>query len=184
MYINGGKRGAFKCKYPFGYTRKEYYFIYVIMLHSMIVISIILTIIIIFKIKKLNKTSNEFSVNVVKKGGKEKRMTRYVVLLATIQLIRLIQDQCYYANIKINGYDESIRYISFGLKPFVCALWMFVNAVSIIFISKTLRDAVFKNLKLDIVYRKLFRKSKVEKIAYNSNIIQNINRGTKKKIII
>uniref|UniRef100_A0A0K0F3A9 Serpentine receptor class gamma n=1 Tax=Strongyloides venezuelensis TaxID=75913 RepID=A0A0K0F3A9_STRVS len=184
MYFNGGKRGAFKCKYPFGYTRKEYYFIHVLMLHSTIVISIILTITILFKIKKLNKATDEFFVNTVKNGAKEKRMTRYIVLLGIVQLIRLIHDQCYYANIKINGYDESIRYINFGLRPFIRALWMFVNAVSIIFISKTLRDDVFKNLKLDIAYRKLFRGNAVTSISYNSNITQNINQGTKKKIII
>uniref|UniRef100_A0A0K0F3A8 Serpentine receptor class gamma n=1 Tax=Strongyloides venezuelensis TaxID=75913 RepID=A0A0K0F3A8_STRVS len=184
MYFNGGKRGAFKCKYPFGYSRKEYYLIHVIMLHSIIVISIILTIIILFKIKKLNKITDEFSVNTVKKGAKEKRMTRYVVLLGIVQLIRLIQDHCYYANVKINGYDESIRYIVFGLKPFICALWMFVNAVSIIFISKTLKDAVFKNLKLDIAYMKLFSGNMVTSISYNPNIIQDMNHEKKKKIII
>uniref|UniRef100_A0A0N5C3K0 7TM_GPCR_Srx domain-containing protein n=1 Tax=Strongyloides papillosus TaxID=174720 RepID=A0A0N5C3K0_STREA len=101
-----------------------------------------------------------------------------------MQLLRLIQDQLYWIDIKINGYDESLRYIIRGFDPFVSALWMFINAASIILISKTLRDAIFENLKFDVVYKKLFRKNIVVKISYNSNIIQNINRGTKKKIII
>uniref|UniRef100_A0A0N5CHB4 G_PROTEIN_RECEP_F1_2 domain-containing protein n=1 Tax=Strongyloides papillosus TaxID=174720 RepID=A0A0N5CHB4_STREA len=98
-----------------------------------------------------------------------------------MQLIRLIQDQFYYNEIKVNGYDESIRYIISGLRPFVSVSWMFINASSIILISKTLRDAVFKNLKLDIVYKKLFKEIVV---VQNSNIIQNMNHGTKKKIFI
>uniref|UniRef100_A0A0K0F3B2 G-protein coupled receptors family 1 profile domain-containing protein n=1 Tax=Strongyloides venezuelensis TaxID=75913 RepID=A0A0K0F3B2_STRVS len=183
MYSNGGKKGEFNCKYPFGFTAKEFLFINDALVNSAVVISLILTIIITCKIKKLNKTSNESSVIAVNKRNKEKRMTRYVIVLGIMQLIRLIQDQCYYINIKINGYDESIKHIINGLRPFVPILCIFLNALSIIFISKTLRDAVFKNLKLDIINRKLFKRNVVTPISHNSHTIQNMNRDTKKKII-
>uniref|UniRef100_A0A0K0F3B0 G_PROTEIN_RECEP_F1_2 domain-containing protein n=1 Tax=Strongyloides venezuelensis TaxID=75913 RepID=A0A0K0F3B0_STRVS len=184
MYYTGDKRGEFNCRYPFGYTEKEYHFIYIALVHSVVVISMILTLIIKYKIKKLNETSNEFSVNPIKNSNKEKRMTRYVIILGIMQLIRLIQDQFYYIDIKINGYDESIKYIILGFRPFVNVLWMFVNAVSIIFISKNLRDSVFKNLKLDTPYRKLFMENVVTPISYNLNNIQNMNRGTKTRTVI
>uniref|UniRef100_A0A0N5C3K4 G_PROTEIN_RECEP_F1_2 domain-containing protein n=1 Tax=Strongyloides papillosus TaxID=174720 RepID=A0A0N5C3K4_STREA len=183
-YFNGAKKGQFTCRYPFNYTTNDFYFIYTGLLHSASIIAIILTIIIMFKIKKLNKTSNEFSVSTIKKRNKERRMTRYVVLLAIVQLTRLIQDQLNFFEIKIYGYDESIRYINLGLKPFISILRMFINALSIIFISETLRDAVFKNLKLDIMYKKLFRENVIVPSSHNPNFKQNVNRETKKKIII
>uniref|UniRef100_A0A0N5CHB5 G_PROTEIN_RECEP_F1_2 domain-containing protein n=1 Tax=Strongyloides papillosus TaxID=174720 RepID=A0A0N5CHB5_STREA len=184
MYFNGAKRGGFNCKYPFGYTYKEHHFILIALVHSASIIAIILTIIITCKIKKLNKTSNEFSVIATKKRNKEKRMTRYVVLLGIVQLIRLIQDQFYYIDIKINGYDESISHIMNSLDSFAGIFWIFLNAYSIISISKTLRDAVFKNLKLDIVCRKLFKENVIAPSSHNPNTIQNVNRGIKNKTLI
>uniref|UniRef100_A0A0K0F3B4 G_PROTEIN_RECEP_F1_2 domain-containing protein n=1 Tax=Strongyloides venezuelensis TaxID=75913 RepID=A0A0K0F3B4_STRVS len=179
-YFKGGKRGDFTCRYPFNYTKKEYYFMHIALVHSITIISIILTIILTYKYKKVNKTTNKFSFDAIKKRKKEKCMTRYVLIIGIMQLIRLIQDQFYYNEIKINGYDESIRYITSGLRPFISVLWMFINASSIILISKTLRDAVFKNLKLDIVYKKLFK----EIIVVQNSNIQTLNPVTKKKIII
>uniref|UniRef100_A0A0K0F3A0 G_PROTEIN_RECEP_F1_2 domain-containing protein n=1 Tax=Strongyloides venezuelensis TaxID=75913 RepID=A0A0K0F3A0_STRVS len=184
MYSNGGNSGSFSCKYPSGSSEKMYRLIYAVFVHSVIVISLLVTIIITFKIKKINKTSIEFSVNAIKKRNKEKLMTQYIIVLGIMQLIRIIQDQFYYIDIKINGYDESIRYIIRGFDPFVSVLWMFVNAASIILISKTLREAIFENLKLDIAYKKLFRKNVVVPSSHNAKIIQNINRGTKKQIIL
>uniref|UniRef100_A0A0K0F3B1 G_PROTEIN_RECEP_F1_2 domain-containing protein n=1 Tax=Strongyloides venezuelensis TaxID=75913 RepID=A0A0K0F3B1_STRVS len=184
MYFRAGKRGEFNCRYPFGYTRKEYHFMYIALVNSLTIISIILTIIITCKIKKISKTTSEFSVIAIKKRNKEKRMTRYVIIIGIMQLICLIQDQLYYIKIKINGYDESIRYIISGLRPFVGVSWMFINALSIIFISKTLRDSVFKNLKLDIIYRKLFKDNLVVPSSHSPNIKQNMNRGIKNRTVI
>uniref|UniRef100_A0A0K0F3B5 G_PROTEIN_RECEP_F1_2 domain-containing protein n=1 Tax=Strongyloides venezuelensis TaxID=75913 RepID=A0A0K0F3B5_STRVS len=184
MYFNGAKKGRFICKYLFDYTYKEEHFILIALVHSLIVISIILTIMTIYKIKKLNKASNESSVIAVKKRNKEKRMTRYVLLLGIVQLIRLIEEHFYYIEIKINGYDESISYIMMGFDPFVGVFWIFLNAISIISISKTLRDAVFKNLKVDILYKKLFKENVVAPSSHNPNIIQSVNRGIKNKTLI
>uniref|UniRef100_A0A0K0F398 G_PROTEIN_RECEP_F1_2 domain-containing protein n=1 Tax=Strongyloides venezuelensis TaxID=75913 RepID=A0A0K0F398_STRVS len=184
MYYSDGKTGRFKCIYLFDCAEKKHFLIYTSLMHSVVVISMIFTIIITCKIKQISKTSDKFFATSIKKRNKEKRMTYYLIVLGILPFFLLIQDYFFYIDTRINGYDESIRYILVGFDPIICILWILIRGLSIISLSKILRDAVCKTLKLDIAYKKLFRKNVVAPSSQNLNIIQNTDHGTKKKIII
>ncbi|CEF61328.1 GPCR, rhodopsin-like, 7TM domain and 7TM GPCR,serpentine receptor class v (Srv) family-containing protein [Strongyloides ratti] len=111
-YFDGGKIGKYQCKYFLDMSKSEHYYSMVGLIHSLIIISIISTIAVLYKIRKINHTKSFYHQNDLTKQKKEYRLTRYVIVLICLKIIRLIEDQLYYMPVKINGYDESLFHIN------------------------------------------------------------------------
>uniref|UniRef100_A0A0N5C3J9 G_PROTEIN_RECEP_F1_2 domain-containing protein n=1 Tax=Strongyloides papillosus TaxID=174720 RepID=A0A0N5C3J9_STREA len=142
-----------------------HYYLLVFLVHSLIITSIILTIAVKYKLRKLNNCNSSVNLRDDKKKKAEYRMTHYVTVLTFLQLCRILEDQMYYIPVKFGGHDESIYQIANAVNPFISVLWIFINSLSLIIISKTLREAIIRTFKLRVMFRKLFRKATVQNVG-------------------
>uniref|UniRef100_A0A0K0E161 G-protein coupled receptors family 1 profile domain-containing protein n=1 Tax=Strongyloides stercoralis TaxID=6248 RepID=A0A0K0E161_STRER len=163
-YFNGGKIGIYQCQFFLNMSKNDQYYLMVGLVHSLIIVSIISTIAVLCKIRKVTFYGGTPHQNVLCKQNKEYRLTRYVIVLIYLKIVRLIEDQLYYIPILINGYDESLLYIAKGLGPFLNIMWLLTNSISSLFISKILRTSLLKTFKIDKISKKIFNKNSIKMV--------------------
>uniref|UniRef100_A0A0K0F3B3 ABC transporter ATP-binding protein n=1 Tax=Strongyloides venezuelensis TaxID=75913 RepID=A0A0K0F3B3_STRVS len=82
----------------------------------------------------------------------------------------------YYIPIKINGYDQSIYHVANGVNPIIGILWIFIYSLSLIIISKTLRDTKIRTFRFKVMFEKLFQKGTVQNVGAFSADLRSRNQ--------
>uniref|UniRef100_A0A0K0F397 G_PROTEIN_RECEP_F1_2 domain-containing protein n=1 Tax=Strongyloides venezuelensis TaxID=75913 RepID=A0A0K0F397_STRVS len=184
LYCNDCILGGLNCEYIFNMGSEKYYYLLIITVQSLIITSIVITVAVKYKLRKLNSHNSSINIRDDKKKKAEYRMTHYVTVLTILQIFRILEDQMYYIPMKIGGYDESIYHIANAVNPFISVLWIFINSLSLIIISKTLREAIIRTFKLKWMFKKLFCKATVENaVTFSVDFQSKIPTKTTKQIM-